>query len=258
MKPLVSVVIPAYQAQKTIGQAITSVVMQTHAQLQILVVVDAAKDETYTIAKEYSQIDSRINIIFSKKNRGVVRCRNIGMRLSKGKYIAFCDADDVWETKKIEKQLEKLITGRANICYGAFKYIGSELEWESKLVPLPKRLKIQRLYMSNPIALSSALLDKESLGLHYFESLPQPYIHEDYAYWIKLFKLPQTKAVLESNSTTYIRQQPGSRSSNKILAAQSQYYILRNIAKLNKPKSYFYILTYFTIGLYKRGWNILK
>ena len=67
MKPLVSVVIPAYQAQKTIGQAITSVVQQTHAQLQILVVVDAAKDETYTIAKEYSQIDSRINVIFSKK-----------------------------------------------------------------------------------------------------------------------------------------------------------------------------------------------
>jgi glycosyltransferase involved in cell wall biosynthesis len=103
--PLVSVVIPAHNAERTIRATIASVLNQTITDLEIIVVDDGSQDGTVAIAHSFS--DPRIQVI-SKPNGGVAVARNCGIACTTGEFIAFLDADDCWKTDKLEKQLAAL------------------------------------------------------------------------------------------------------------------------------------------------------
>ncbi|MGI8668594.1 MAG: glycosyltransferase family 2 protein, partial [Aridibacter sp.] len=102
--PLVSVIIPAYNAEQFISQTIESVLGQTLKDFEIVVVDDGSTDETAGIAESYGAPVRCIR----KTNGGVSRARNTGIEHAVGKYIAFLDADDLWEPTKLEKQVALL------------------------------------------------------------------------------------------------------------------------------------------------------
>lgn len=99
--PLVSIVIPAYNCEKTIAETLDSVFQQTYRNIQIIVVNDGSTDRTLDVISHYS---NRITLI-TKTNGGVADARNVGMRMAGGEFISFCDADDVWAPQKIEQQI---------------------------------------------------------------------------------------------------------------------------------------------------------
>ncbi|NOR72214.1 MAG: glycosyltransferase [Methylomarinum sp.] len=99
---LVSIIIPAYNAELYLKTAINSILSQTYQNFEIIVVNDGSSDLTEAVAKQFT--DSRIHII-SQSNGGMSSARNAGLRLAKGDYIAFLDADDYWLPKKLEKQV---------------------------------------------------------------------------------------------------------------------------------------------------------
>ncbi|PDT14649.1 glycosyl transferase [Rhizobium sp. J15] len=103
--PLVSVVIPAYNAEKTLAQTLRSVTDQTYEQLEILVVDDGSRDGTFELAKQYALSDPRIRVL-RQENGGVARARNHGVREARGSYVAPIDADDLWHPRKIELQVQ--------------------------------------------------------------------------------------------------------------------------------------------------------
>lgn len=105
--PLVTVVIPAYNAARTLANTLCSVLNQTHECLEILVVDDGSEDGTYELATEYRLQDSRIRVL-RQENGGVARARNLAIREAAGSYIAPIDADDLWHPRKIELQLRAL------------------------------------------------------------------------------------------------------------------------------------------------------
>jgi hypothetical protein len=86
----------------------------------------------------------------------------------------------------------------------------------------------------------------------------QPFIHEDYAYWIQLFRHPLVKANYIAFPTTNVLIQASTRSGNKRLALQSQSYVLRNIAGLSAIPAFCCLFTYLFFALYKRGWRTWK
>jgi glycosyltransferase involved in cell wall biosynthesis len=103
--PKVSIVIPAYNAMAYLPQTIDSVLNQTFTDFELLVINDGSSDN---IIEWLSQIkDSRISLI-SQENQGVANARNIGIFRAKGEYIAFLDADDLWDKTKLEKQVSCL------------------------------------------------------------------------------------------------------------------------------------------------------
>ena len=124
MKPLISVIIPAYNAQKYIRQAVESVIQQTtDADIEVLVIDDGSTDSTKEIVYELQEecrnrkMDHReICDCPNEKNMGVAESRNNGIRKANGEYIAFLDADDWWENEKIEKQLQALEASKAVLC----------------------------------------------------------------------------------------------------------------------------------------------
>ena len=103
MKQLVSIIIPAFNAEKWISTCIKSAVSQTWARKEIIVVDDGSSDETLTIAKSYSS--SEIKVV-SQKNRGASAARNHGLSLAQGDYIQWLDADDLLASDKISSQME--------------------------------------------------------------------------------------------------------------------------------------------------------
>lgn len=92
----ISVIIPAYNAEKTIERCLNSVIEQSYTNVEVIVVDDGSKDRTLSIANEVAKNDSRVKVI-SKQNGGAASARNVGIKLASGEFITFLDADDYIE-----------------------------------------------------------------------------------------------------------------------------------------------------------------
>lgn len=108
--PLVSVIIPAWNAEATLAETLGSAAAQTHRNLEILIVDDGSTDSTAEIAKEFCDFDDRARLI-SQENCGVASARNRAIDEARGEFIAPLDADDLWHPPKIERQLETFARG---------------------------------------------------------------------------------------------------------------------------------------------------
>ena len=115
--PLVSVVIPAFNAEKFVDRAIESVLSQSYSNFELVVVDDGSTDNTAEIAASF--VDPRIRNI-SQPNRGVAAARNRGMAMSAGELIAFLDADDRWDPEKLKAQVNALATKPGCVAIGCF------------------------------------------------------------------------------------------------------------------------------------------
>ena len=119
---LVSVIIPAFNAQAWLPITLDSVCLQTFKDIEVIVVDDGSSDDTAEIARKYSLTDERVRLI-RLKNSGVGAARNAGIRAARGKYIAPIDADDLWHPRKLELQVECLEEGGEEM---GFVYCWSE------------------------------------------------------------------------------------------------------------------------------------
>jgi glycosyltransferase involved in cell wall biosynthesis len=106
-QPLVSVVIPAFNASTYIERTLRSAARQTYPALEIIVVNDGSTDDTAKLVEQIAMTDPRIRLL-STPNRGVAAARNAGIEASSGRFVAFLDADDLWHPTKVEKQVNAL------------------------------------------------------------------------------------------------------------------------------------------------------
>lgn len=109
--PKISVILSAYNAEKFIEKSILSVLNQTFKEFEFLIIEDCSTDNTLSIIEKFEKLDNRIQLIRKKKNNGFegyVENLNTMISLTKGKYIAKFDADDIWLDDKLEKQLEDI------------------------------------------------------------------------------------------------------------------------------------------------------
>ena len=102
---LVSIVVPVFNSEKFIIETIQSVKKQTYQNWELLLVNDCSTDKSEQIIRKYEE-DKRIRLINLKANSGAAIARNTGINNAKGKYIAFLDADDLWNKEKLEKQIK--------------------------------------------------------------------------------------------------------------------------------------------------------
>ena len=106
--PLVSVVIPAYNAAPFLADAVRSILEQTYPHFEIIVIDDASTDATGAVAERCAGSDSRIRVFRNTQNLGIAGNRNRGVMLAKGKYLAWQDADDISMPTRLEKQVRLL------------------------------------------------------------------------------------------------------------------------------------------------------
>lgn len=107
---MISVIVPIYNAEEYLNKCLASIVNQTYRELEIILVNDGSTDESLAICEKYKQVDDRV-VIINKHNEGLVRARKDGIRMAKGEYITFVDADDWIDITTYEK----IYTGKADI-----------------------------------------------------------------------------------------------------------------------------------------------
>ncbi len=112
--PLVSVIIPAYNAERLIDRTLTSVLNQTYRHLEVWVVDDGSRDRTPDIVRQFAERDPRVHLL-QQVNGGVAAARNFGIQHAQGEFIAPIDADDLWYPENLAKQVDCAIAGGANV-----------------------------------------------------------------------------------------------------------------------------------------------
>jgi glycosyltransferase involved in cell wall biosynthesis len=153
--PMISVVVPAYNVAATLHETLVSISNQTFTDIEIIVVDDGATDTTPNILASYS--DPRL-LVIRQVNRGLAGARNTGIHHAKGKYIAFCDADDVWEAEKLERHFDHL-EGDSNV---GISFAGSSMmdgkgnQLKVRQLPKLKNISAADVFKRNPIGNGSA------------------------------------------------------------------------------------------------------
>lgn len=133
MNKLVSIVIPTFNREHTIVRAVESVLRQTYRQLEIIIVDDCSSDNTERVIKDNFASNAQVSYIRLTHNCGACHARNVGVKLSKGEYIAFLDSDDVFELQKIQKQIQLLAETGADLC--ATDYIRINKRGDEEYIP---------------------------------------------------------------------------------------------------------------------------
>ncbi|MBR6455437.1 MAG: glycosyltransferase family 2 protein, partial [Prevotella sp.] len=137
---LVSVVMPMHNASRFVGAAIESVLAQTYQNWELLIVEDCSSDNSVEIAQKYASENPKIHVLF---NDNPIRMpsapRNMGIRVAKGRFIAFLDSDDLWFPQKLEQQLTLFSDNRTAIVYSNYEKIDEQGNRANRVVTAPSK-----------------------------------------------------------------------------------------------------------------------
>lgn len=227
-KPLVSVVIPAYNAAKTIQSTVQSVLGQTIQNFEIIVIDDGSKDNTIEVAESIK--DSRVKVL-PQQNGGASAARNIGIKASQGKYIAFLDADDLWLPHKLERQLDVLTNEKdVTAVQSGVYFVNDSLKvLSARLCFQPEDVLLETLLFQNLPGLMSTLVVERSVfdEIGYLDTSLE--ILEDWELAIRLSRFCNLESIEEP--LTLYRQHPENRSKNLDIHIKPGYTIIERLFK---------------------------
>lgn len=245
--PLVSVVMPAYNAQRYIQETIRSLQEQTEKNWELLVVDDCSQDGTSQLLAQLAHEDSRIHPIYNEKNRGAAASRNLALERCAGKYIAFLDADDVWRPTKLARQLEKAFQTGADIIYCSYAMIDESGHPCHPDFIVQETTDLNSMLERSVFSCSTVLLRREALADHRFRT---DFYHEDYVLWLELLQAGCTAVGIADVLVNY-RIVKNSRSNDKARSALHRWHIYRRYLKLPLAQSLRVFFRYAVGGLKK-------
>ncbi len=237
---------PAYNAATYLPAAIQSVLDQSYDKWELVVVDDASTDASLQVALEFAEKDSRIRVFPQTENGGVTAARNKALEMAGGDYIAFLDADDLWDPEKLSKQVDYMTTNNSLICYCAYRRINEEGKIVGRVRP-PVSVTYSDMLKSNFIGNLTGIYNAKILGKQYLEHFG----HEDYVAWLALIKVAGEAFSVNEELASY-RVYRGSTSSNKLRTISWQWRIYRESQALGWIKSAWLIACYGVYAILKR------
>ena len=246
-KTLVSVIMPAYNAERYIEEAITSVINQTYTNWELIVIDDGSKDNTAEIVKQFAEKDKRITLYLNEKNMGVAKTRNRGFDMAKGEYIALLDSDDIWLPEKLENQLKLAEETKAELVYTSYSIIDTDGNKSKDDYIVAEKTDFESLLKENIIGCSTVLLKKEISDNYKFS---KEYAHEDYVFMLQLLRDGKVARGVQEVMVRY-RFYFTSRSGDKLNAAKNRWIIYRKFLKLPLIKSISCFAQYAFAGIRK-------
>ena len=219
---------PNFNSEKYIKSAINSVLNQTFKKWELIIVDDNSNARTVKILKNYK--NKKIKLIFLKKNKGAAYCRNLAIKNSTGKYLAFLDSDDVWNKKKLSLQYSFMENNQFTFTYTNYELIDSK-DKSIGLVVAPKKFTFNSFIKNTTIGTSTMMIKKStSKTIKFTNTL----ICEDYYYKCKLLKKIGSANLLDHVLSKY-RIRKDSLQSNKI----RNFYWMWKINKRYNKFSFF-------------------
>ena len=248
---VISVILPAYNCEKTVEASVRSVLSQTYGKIELIIVDDASSDNTPEICRKLAGNDRRIRIITNPENRGRHFSRLNAVKNSNCEWIAFIDADDLWDSVKLEKQLELRDDSGCDIVYTASAFIdedGNKYEW---IMHVPGEVGYRRLLKQNIISNSSVLVRKRDFLKYSPAEDSGSDMHEDFACWLGMLRAGRTARGIDEPLIIY-RVSKKSATGNKVSASRLNMNTYRYL-KLGFFERLFYQSCYAVNGFAKHS-----
>ena len=217
----VSVIIPAYNCAPYISQAIDSALAQK-VPVEIIVINDCSTDSTEREILKYTS-NPIVRYIKNETNLGASGSRNLGVRMARGKYVAFLDADDWWEPKKLEKQLRLIQEKNVVLCSTARALVNPAGSSLNKIIGVPEEITYHTLLKHNCINCSSVLLLKDvafEFPMEHEDS------HEDYIMWLRILQKYKKACAINEPLLNY-RLSAAGKSGSKLKSAKMTFKVYR-------------------------------
>lgn len=235
-EPMVSVVMPAFNASRTIAESIMSVIEQGYQDWELIIVDDGSVDSTGEIVGSFN--DPRI-IYLKQSNRGVAAARNSAIKKATGKYIAFLDADDLWNEEKLASQVDFMESNEQRcISHTGYKSFVDSREnvIENKLFyPFAIKSDLERLLVFNYLATLTVMVKRETLErVGFFD---ETYMGaEDWELWTRVLLSGCAIGYIEKELAFY-REGTSGLSKNREKQLVQEFRVLQNhVLKTNKYK----------------------
>lgn len=235
MGELVSIITPVYKCEEYVEETIKSVQNQTYGTWELILVDDCSPDKSAEIIKKYTAQDKRIRYIKLETNCGAAIARNEGLAAATGRYIAYLDADDIWLSNKLERQLDFM--NKNNVLFSCCDYekIDADGTNLNKIIHMPKTITYNQLLRNTIIQTVGVIVDTKNVSR---ELLIMPNVRrgQDTATWLQLLKNGVT-FIGQNEVLAQYRRAPQSLSSNKLSAMKRTWYLYRGVENLSLIKS---------------------
>ncbi|WP_105258047.1 glycosyltransferase family 2 protein [Pseudoalteromonas sp. T1lg88] len=239
---LVSIIMPCYNAEKTIERAINSVIQQTYSNWELIIVNDCSSDNSANIVKKFD--DPRVHFFNNKSNSGAGVSRNKAIEKASGRFIAFLDADDYWHRDKLIKQINFMLENNYAFTYHAYQKFN--VSGQRGVVYSPESATYKQLLKTNYIGCLTAIYDTDILGKIY---MPKIRKRQDYALWLSILKTGVVAKGLP-DVLAYYSTDTG-MTKNKFKIIKSQWFFYRSHLNLNVFLSFYLLMHYALHGFIK-------
>ncbi len=182
MEELVSIIMPSYNTGQYIKESIESVLAQSYKQWELIIVDDCSEDNTDEVVKEYLW-DNRIRYIKNDANCGAAVSRNRALKEAKGKWIAFLDSDDLWESEKLQRQIAFMREKSCHFSYTNYTEIDEKTNSNGKFVTGPRHISKRDIYNYCWMGCLTVMYDAEYVGLIQIADIKK---NNDYAMWLQI------------------------------------------------------------------------
>ena len=226
--PLVSIITPAYNAERFVGETVRSVQAQTLGDWEMLIADDASPDGTRHVVEGLARDDARVRYIALERNGGPALARNAALARARGRYIAFLDSDDLWLPAKLERQIAFMRERDCAMSYTAFRRISVDGARIGRLIEVPRSLTYRQLLKNTAIATLTCVVDRRMTGP--FAMTDAGY--DDYILWLSLLRRGFVAHGLQEDLARY-RVVGGSISSKPRRSAAWTWRVYREIEGLD-------------------------
>jgi teichuronic acid biosynthesis glycosyltransferase TuaG len=236
-KPLVSIIVPVYNAGRFIDETIQTVLDQAYTNWELLLVDDKSTDESVKLIKPYVAKDKRIKLLSNKQNSGAAVSRNKGIDDAQGRYIAFLDADDLWAPTKLEKQVAFMLEKDCAFSFTGYEFANASGRPNGKKVHVPATITYKQALKNTTISTITVMFDTTKLAK---SDIRMPAVEsEDTATWWCVLKKINCAYGLNHTLSVY-RRCGATLSSNKIESAKRTWKLYRHSESLGLLQSSYY------------------
>lgn len=236
----VSIIMPAYNCEKYIGDSIDSVIKQTYKNWELIIVDDCSNDNTWSYINNNYSYHQKIKLFRNSSNQGVSYSRNFGLSVAKGQLVAFLDSDDLWDESKLEKQIEFHQKKKVTFSFTGCSYINEKSEKFKGTFKVPEFVSYKDLKNNNVISLSSVVLDIDVIRNY---KLEHDHVHEDYLLWLKILKNNILAYGINEELLIY-RISSSSKSGNKFRGIKMTFNTHKLLGDSNIKSLYFTLIHY--------------
>ena len=228
---LISIVMPVFNAQAYLEEALESVRRQTWTDWELLVVDDHSTDGSAGLVSEICRKDARIRLLSQMDGiKGAANARNFGTAHANGRYLAFMDADDIWRVDKLEREMAFLREKDAAFVFCSYEFGDEHAVGTGKIVRVPDQLTYQKALSRTVIFTSTVLFDREKIDKALLQMPDVP--SEDTAMWWQILRNGHVAYGLKENLVIYRRPEK-SLSSNKLRAITRIWGLYRKQEKMS-------------------------